>query len=58
MPYIDSDSLMNAAKTVPLLRKRDWILQHVAGRRVLDLGVVGNDIDRALRVHPFCRSPD
>src|SRR5512141_2887672 len=49
MPYIDSDSLMNAARTVPILKKRDWILQHVAGRRVLDLGVVGNDIDRALR---------
>jgi len=49
MSISEAETFVNAARGAPLLKKRDWILAIVKGKRVLDLGVVDHDMERALR---------
>jgi len=49
MPISEAEAFVNAARDAPLLKKRDWILEIAKGKRVLDLGVVDHDVERALR---------
>ena len=48
MTLTESEKFVHEARRAPLVSKRDWILQHIAGKRVLDLGVVDHDVARAL----------
>src|SRR4030095_6191477 len=49
MTTTDPETFVKAARRAPLRAKLDWILESVAGKRVLDLGVVDHDLERALR---------
>lgn len=49
MHYNDYREFLESAKNAFFLKKKDWILDNVKGKSVLDLGVVDHDVERALK---------